>query len=106
LDRLNRLVEGLRVLPKNIDRNLKKTQGIYFSGHVLLALVQKGVSREQAYQITQTAAHRAWDNEEWFGHELWKEALIQEKFSRKELDEILNVKNYLRFVDRIFDRVV
>ncbi|HRK03305.1 MAG TPA: adenylosuccinate lyase, partial [Oligoflexia bacterium] len=106
MDRLNRLVSGLKILKSNIEKNLDKTQGIYFSGHVLLKLVEKGMSREQAYRIVQKRAHVAWDKGTWYGDELWKESAIRARFSRKELNRIMDVRNYLRHVPKIYKRVL
>jgi len=63
LDRFTWLVEGLVVHPERMLRNLEATHGLVFSGRVLLALVDAGLEREQAYEIVQRNAHRAWDEE-------------------------------------------
>lgn len=105
VDRMNRLIKGLRVIKGNVAANLGRTQGIYFSGHVLLRLVEKGLTRERAYKLVQKRAHAAWEKNAWFGDELWKEPGIRSRFSRKELERILDVRNYLRHVDAIYSRV-
>jgi adenylosuccinate lyase len=106
LHRLIALLKGLRVIKKNIAANLERTQGIYFSGHVLLKMVEAGISREDAYVIVQRCAHEAWDKGQWFGKRLAADAKIREVFSQRELSKILDVKNYLRHVDTIYGRVL
>lgn len=104
--RLTSLLNGIQVLEENVAGNLDRTKGIYFSGHVLLRMVEKGMSREDAYRIVQKCAHSAWAKGRWFGDELWKEAEIRANFSRPELDRSLDVKNYLKHVDTIYGRVL
>jgi adenylosuccinate lyase len=106
IDRLTRLLAGIRVLEGNVAENLGRTKGIYFSGHVLLELVERGLSREAAYKVVQKAAHRAWSAGRSFGEELWREPEIAENFSWSELSRILDVRNYLRHVDAIYERVL
>ncbi|MBI3556359.1 MAG: adenylosuccinate lyase [Deltaproteobacteria bacterium] len=106
LHRLAGILEGLNVLDSNVALNLDRTKGIYFSGHVLLKLVESGMSREEAYRIVQKCAHSAWAEGRWFGDELMGEKVIREKFTREQLGRILNVKNYLKHVDTIYGRVL
>ncbi|MEW6056305.1 MAG: adenylosuccinate lyase [Bdellovibrionota bacterium] len=106
IHRLIDLLGGIKVLKDNVQKNLDLSQGVYFSGHVLLKLVEKGISREDGYRIVQKAAHSAWDNKRWFGDELLKDQLVKEKFSQRELSNILNVKNYLKHVDTLYGRVL
>jgi len=106
LARMNKLLGGVRVMRENVQKNLSKTQGIYFSGHILLRMVEKGMSREDAYKIVQRCAHNAWDQSTWFGDELWKEQAVQELFSQAELNRSLNIKNYLENVDTLYRRVL
>lgn len=106
ISRLADILGGLRVLEPNVKANLDKTKGIYFSGHMLLRMVEKGMSRENAYRIVQRAAHSAWAEGRWFGDELMKEPDIRRHFSRAEIDRVLDVKNYLKHVDTIYGRVL
>lgn len=106
LSRLTQLLKGISIRKDNIEQNLDKTKGIYFSGHVLLKLVEKGISREDAYRIVQKAAHSAWAHNRWFGDELIKDSMIREKFARRELAAVLNIKNYLQHVDTIYANVL
>ncbi len=106
LNRLTGILEGLNVLETNVAANLDRTKGIYFSGHVLLKLVETGMSREEAYGIVQKCAHSAWAEGRWFGDELLKVSAIRERFTPAQLDRVLDVKNYLKHVDTIYGRVL
>lgn len=106
LNRLTGVLKGLNVLKHNVRANLDKTKGIYFSGHVLLRMVEKGMSREDAYRIVQKAAHSAWEHGRWFGDELMKSPEVKSSFTKRELSAVLDVKNYLRHVDTIYGRVL
>ena len=63
LDRFTWVVEGMQVYPERMLRNLEASFGLTFSGRVLLALVEAGLSRERAYELVQRNAMRAWDEE-------------------------------------------
>lgn len=106
INRLVKLLKGLNVMKDNVRANLDKTKGIYFSGHVLLRMVEKGMSREDAYRIVQKAAHSAWSGGRWYGDELMKDAQMRELFTKRELAQVLDVKNYLKHVDTIYGRVL
>ncbi len=106
LHRLTGVIAKLKVMKPNIQKNLNLTGGIYFSGRVLLEMVQRGMSREDAYAITQKAAHAAWDKKTLFINELWKEKSIRELFTQRDLKQIMNVKIYLEHVDTVYDRVL
>lgn len=106
LNRLCSLLDGLRVIEPNVAANLDKTKGIYFSGHVLLKMVETGMSREDAYRIVQRAAHKAWSDGRWYGDELLEEPEVRQRFTRAQLTKILDVQNYLKHVDTIYGRVL
>lgn len=106
IHRLIKIFKGLNVMKDNVKDNLDKTKGIYFSGHVLLRMVEKGLSREDSYRIVQKAAHSAWASRRWFGDELMKAQEVRSRFNKRELGQILDVKNYLKHVDTIYGRVL
>ncbi|HSS19628.1 MAG TPA: adenylosuccinate lyase [Pyrinomonadaceae bacterium] len=99
------LISGLVVHPERMLQNLQLTRGLVFSGQLLLALTQKGVSREQAYAWVQRNAMRVWDQNEDFRDLLGKDADISQHLSASEIDEVFSYETYLRNVDQIFDRV-
>jgi adenylosuccinate lyase len=99
------LVDGLVVYPERMLENLGATHGLIFSGQLLLALTNKGVSRETAYEWVQRNAMRVWDENRDF-HELVKaDPDITSKLSAEEIDRTFSLDHYLRNVDQIFQRL-
>jgi adenylosuccinate lyase len=105
LQKMTGLVEGLVVYPERMLENLAATRGSIFSGQLLLALTQAGVSREQAYEWVQRNALQAWDE----GGELQSLAQadpdISAQLSREQIDRVFSLGTYLRNVDKVFARV-
>jgi len=105
LHKMASLVDGLVAFPDRMLENLKLTRGLIFSGQLLLALTQAGVSREEAYEWVQRNAMKAWDE----GGDL-KSLVSADKEIRAHLSEdqttrVFSVETYLRNVDQIFSRV-
>jgi adenylosuccinate lyase len=105
LHKATSLIAGLVVHPDRMLTNLQLTKGLVFSGQLLLALTQKDVSREQAYEWVQRNAMQVWDKNEDFRGLLGKDADITAHLSAAEIDSVFNFETYLRNVDKIFDRV-
>jgi adenylosuccinate lyase len=99
------LIEGLVVYPERMLQNLQLTKGLVFSGQLLLALTQKGVSRETAYEWVQRNAMKVWETDENFQELLQKDGDINSHLSAAEVAGVFKVETYLRNVDTIFDRV-
>lgn len=99
------LLDTLVVYPENMLRNLNLTRGLVFSGQLLLALTQKGVSREQAYAWTQRNAMRVWDEGGEYRDLVMQDADITSRLSSDEIARVFDVKHYLRNVGIVFDRV-
>jgi adenylosuccinate lyase len=99
--RLAGVIEGLRVYPERMRANLDRTGGLVFSHRVLLALIDHGLSREDAYRIVQSAAMRAWEGEGRFRDLLRASAPL----SDAELEACFDATDSLRHVDEIFARV-
>ncbi len=99
------LIERLVVYPERMLHNLQLTKGLIFSGKLLLALTQKGVSRETAYEWVQQNAMKVWETDENFEELLKQDADINSHLSALEIDDVFKLDTYLRNVDRIFDRV-
>jgi len=100
------VLKDLVVYPENMKKNMDKSKGLYFSSKVLVALVEKGLSRDQAYDIVQRNAMKAWDTE----NLMFKDALLQDPevmsyLSKEELDKIFNVNEFLKNIDYIYNRV-
>lgn len=99
------LIEKLIVYPKNMLRNLNKTKGLMFSQRILLALVEKGLTREEAYRLVQKNALKAWEEEKDFEKLLFDEPRLKGIISRKELEKCFDLRYTLRNIDIIFKRV-
>jgi adenylosuccinate lyase len=105
LHKATTLIAGLVVHPERMLQNLQLTRGLVFSGQLLLALTQKGVSRESAYEWVQRNAMKVWDENENFQELLKKDANINSHLSEAEIDGVFTFDTYLRNVDTIFARV-
>ncbi len=99
------LLDTLVVYPENMLKNLNLTRGLVFSGQLLLALTQKGVSREDAYTWTQRNAMKVWDEGGEYRDLVRQDADISSKLSPEEIARVFDVKHYLRNVETVFDRV-
>jgi adenylosuccinate lyase len=102
LDRFTWLIEGLVVRPERMRRNLDASHGLYFSQRLLLALVESGLERDEAYRLVQRSAMRAWEED----HDL--RALAREDpeiAGRVDLDAVFDELAYTRHVDVVFDRL-
>ncbi len=102
LDRFAWLVDGLVVRPERMLRNLEASHFLFFSQRVLLALVQSGLARDDAYRLVQRNAMRAWDEELDF-RELVR--ADDEIAKRVDLDAVFDLDAYTRHVDTVFDRL-
>ncbi|HVE56019.1 MAG TPA: adenylosuccinate lyase [Pyrinomonadaceae bacterium] len=99
------LLDNLVVYPENMLKNLNLTRGLVFSGQLLLALTQKGVSREDAYVWTQRNAMKVWDEGGEYKDLVMRDADISSKLSSEEIARVFDVRHYLRNVEKVFARV-
>src|SRR5688500_10496264 len=99
------LLDTLVVYPENMLKNLKLTRGLVFSGQLMLALTQKGVSREDAYVYTQRNAMKVWDEGGDYKELVTNDADISSRLSPKEIARVFDLKHYLRNVEKVFERV-
>jgi adenylosuccinate lyase len=102
---LAEVLVGLRVYPERMRENLDAGGGLAYSQGVLLALVDAGLSRDDAYRIVQEAAAAAWDGEADFRTELTARAEVAERLSTDELEALFDPARYLRNLDVVFDRL-
>ncbi|MFN6977861.1 MAG: adenylosuccinate lyase [Gemmobacter sp.] len=105
LHRLAGLVERLVVYPDNCARNLDRLRGLVHSQRVLLALTQKGMSREDAYAAVQRNAMKVWEAGADFRAELGADPAVAAALSPGEIDALFDLGHHLRHVDTIFARV-
>jgi adenylosuccinate lyase len=99
------LLDTLVIYPDNMLKNLGITRGLVFSGQLMLALTQKGISREEAYAWTQRNAMKVWDEGGEYIDLVQKDADISSYLSAEEIARVFDVKHYLRNVDKVFARV-
>jgi adenylosuccinate lyase len=105
LNRLAGVVEKMLVYPEQMLANLNKLGGLVFSGRVLLALTQAGVSREDAYKIVQTNAMKVWMEGADFRSLLNADPMVTKAMSKADLDEVFDLGYHTKNVDTIFNRV-
>ena len=99
------LIDGLVVYPERMLENLGATHGLIFSGQLLLALTNKGVSRETAYEWVQRNAMRVWDEDRDFHALVKADPDVTARLSAEEIDRTFSLDHYLRNVDQIFKRL-
>jgi len=105
LARFTGLMDKLVVYPERMLANLNMTHGVIFSQMVLLALIEKGTSREDAYAVVQKNAMASWQEGIAFRKLLEQDDIVQKHLEARELDAIFNVNNFLRHLDLSFERV-
>jgi adenylosuccinate lyase len=105
LDRTATLIEKLVVYPGRMKENLELTHGLIYSGELLLALVEKNVSREDAYRWVQRNAMRVWDEGGTFKEKVQSDPDIQKTLTAADVAHVFDSARLLANVDRIFERV-
>jgi adenylosuccinate lyase len=105
LARLTNVIDKLVVYPENMQKNLDRLGGLVHSQRVLLALTQKGVSREDAYRLVQRNAMPVWRGEGEFKTLLKSDSDVSSKLSSNEIDELFDLAYHFKHVDTIFKRV-
>ena len=99
------IAKDMRVYPEHMERNLGVTKGLIFSQRVMLALVDKGLSRQAAYSMVQRNAMKSWKEELNFFDLISKDSEVTKHLSKKELEGIFDYKYFIRHVDEIFARL-
>lgn len=105
LNRFANIIENLTVFPENMRRNMRRTYGLPFSQHVLLALIEKGMSREAAYDIVQPNAMKSWETETQFKELVEADERITSRLSQEEIDGCFDETYHLKNVAFIFERL-
>jgi len=105
LARLADVIDKLIVYPQTMRKNLDRIGGLVHSQRVLLALTQKGVSREEAYRLVQRNAMKVWRGEGDFLTFLKADPDVRNHLTESEIDQNFDLNSYLRYVDLIFSRV-
>ena len=105
LNRFSNIVKNLTVYPENMKRNMDRTLGLIFSQRVLLALIDKGLVREEAYDTVQPHAMDAWEQQVPFRSLIDTDDKITSLLTKEELDDCFDPTHHLKNVDVIFDRL-
>jgi len=105
LARLTNVIDKLVVYPENMQKNLDRLGGLVHSQRVMLALTQKGVSREDSYRLVQRNAMPVWRGEGEFKSLLNADAEVMAKLTSSEIDELFDLGYHFKHVDTIFKRV-
>ncbi len=99
------VMQGLQVYPKQMKRNIALTKGLVFSQRVMLALINKGLSRQKAYELVQRSAMKAWQGNKSFLSLLKADPEVTAVLPDKELEQNFDEQYYLRYIDDIFKRL-
>ncbi|UVW25245.1 adenylosuccinate lyase [Listeria innocua] len=105
LNRFGNIVKNLTVFPENMKRNMDRTLGLIYSQRVLLAMIDKGLARERAYDVVQPRAMEAWEKQVPFRELVEQDATITENLSAEEIADCFDYNYHLKNVDLIFDRL-
>lgn len=105
LNRFAGVIEKLMVYPENMKENMEKTHGLVYSQRLLLMLIEKGLSRENAYDTVQPLAMKAWEERRSFRDLAEQDNIIKENLTSGEIDDAFDVDHHIRRVDEIFERV-
>jgi adenylosuccinate lyase len=105
LARMTGIVEKLVVYPEHMRRHLEHTRGLIHSQRVLLALIQKGLTREEAYALVQRNAMKSFETQGDFLELLKADKAVTQVLAQSELEDLFDLDFHLKHVDTIFDRV-
>ena len=100
-----RIMRGLQVYRQRMKRNIELTKGLIFSQRVMLALIDKGLSRQKAYELAQRNAMKAWKGNKSFLGLLKADPEVTAVLSQSELEPLFDEQFYLRHIDEIFERL-
>jgi adenylosuccinate lyase len=105
LDTFTKIITGLNVYPKNMKKDLELTKGLVFSQRVMLALIDKGISRQEAYKFVQRNAMESWRTGKKFLTLLEADGELMARITPSELEAIFDYNYYTEHVDTIFKRL-
>ncbi len=105
LNRLARIIRDMHIYPKRMKENLDMSFGLYNSQRVMLALIDKGITREDAYLLVQANAMKSWKQRKQFKSLLKSDKKIRKYLSSKEIDKLFELKPFLKHIDTLYARV-
>ncbi|MBR6896370.1 adenylosuccinate lyase [Lactococcus piscium] len=105
LNRFGNIVKNLTVFPENMVRNMNSTFGLIYSQRVMLNLIEKGMTREAAYDLVQPKTAYSWDNQVDFKPQLLSDEKVMSVLTEAEIDELFDPTYYTSRVDEVFTRI-
>ncbi|MBT5077549.1 MAG: adenylosuccinate lyase [Candidatus Marinimicrobia bacterium] len=105
LNKMIVLMENLLVYPDNMLKNLNKTGGLIFSQEVLLALIKKGITREESYAMVQRNAMQVWEHQKDFKTLLKADIEIMNLMSEDEIDDLFDLQKVMKNINKVFERL-
>ena len=99
------VIRGLQIYPQRMKQNIGLTKGLIFSQRVMLALIDKGLSRQKAYELVQRNAMKAWKGNKNFLILLKADPEVTATLPKEELESLFDEQYYLRYIDEIFKRL-
>jgi adenylosuccinate lyase len=105
LNKMIALMENLLVYPENMLKNLNKTGGLIFSQEVLLALIKKGITREESYALVQQNAMQVWEEQKDFKTLLKADSEIMNLLSEDEIDDLFDLQKVMKNINKVFERL-
>lgn len=104
LNRIKNVIQNLVIDKKNMLKNLEKTNGLYNSQRIMLELIKKGLSRENAYKIVQDIAMSSWEKNKNFKLLIMGNKQVKKLLNKKEINEIFNIKYHQKNIEYIFKK--
>jgi adenylosuccinate lyase len=105
LDKTTKIVDNLLVYPDRMLKNIDASFGLFYSQRLLLALIETGMTREDAYAEVQKLAMRSWEEKKLFKELVMADGGMVGKLSKEKIEELFDLNYYIRKVDDIFGRV-
>jgi len=105
LRQFTRIVSGMVVHPDNMQANLDRLRGLVCSEHVMLALADKGVAKDEAYRTVQRVAMEAWETEGDFRAMVAEEPLVQEHLSEEDITDCFDYPRHLQHIEKVYERL-
>ena len=105
LIRMYDLIDNLIVYPDRMIENINSTNGLIFSQEVLLALIKKGITREESYALVQKNAMKSWDERSSFLKNLKKDVAVMDLIEESELEALFDLDKVLININKIFKRL-
>ena len=105
LIKMTNLIENLLIYPDNMKKNLELTNGLIFSQEVLLLLIKKGITREDAYEIVQRNAMKVWKDKVDFKQLLKSDKEIMSYLTKNEIDDLFDLSKIMKNINKVFERL-